>query len=378
MLAWFISLFKNNKLELSPEKLKADKTLQIIIGLLLIFGLIMLANASSVTAYNTYHDSYFFFKKQFYSIIIGLVFFFLLSKLNYRSLRPMAIIALLASIVFLILVFFPGLGREINGSKSWINFFGFSLQPAEFVKLFFIIFLAALFEKKNEIANHFWFFILSLGIIALLIFKQPDFGTLFIIVLTSFTMYLVGGGKLRHIFWFIVAGLIGLIVMVNLPGQEYQLNRFRCLFDAEQDTQKACYQVNQSLIAIGSGGIMGRGLGESRQKFLYLPEVQNDFIFAVIAEETGLLGAGTIIVLFIILFYRGWIIIYRSKDPYARNLVIGIITWLTGQAILNIGGIANFLPMTGVPLPLISYGGSAIIAVLAGLGIVVNISRYVK
>ncbi|MCX6792898.1 MAG: putative lipid II flippase FtsW [Candidatus Falkowbacteria bacterium] len=377
MFARLKALF-NKHVEFSPDRLESDQVFKVVVALLLIFGLIMLASASSITAYNSYQDTYYFFKKQFVSILVGVACFWFFSKINYKRLRFFALPALIISIVLLLLVFIPGLGKEINGSKSWLNIFGYSLQPAEFVKLTFIVYLAALFEKGSETANRFRSFLVLYGALAVLMLLQPDLGTLSILTVASFCVYYVGGGKLKHILGFIAAGVIGLVILVNLPGQGYKLDRFKCFIDSNRDTGKSCYQINQSLIAIGSGGVLGRGLGESRQKFLYLPEVQNDFIFAIIAEETGLVGSAIVILLFVLIFYRGWIVAHRLTDPYGRNLVVGIMVWIVGQAVLNIGGITNFLPMTGVPLPLISYGGTAIIAALAGLGIISSASRYVR
>lgn len=360
----------------SRERLETDRVFKTVIGLLLIIGLIMLASASSITAYNTYHDTYYFFKHQFLSVIFGVIIFLFFAKFNYKHLRLLALPALGLSVIFLLLVFIPGLGRTINGSHSWLNILGVSIQPSELVKLSFIIYLAALFEKASETPKRFMLFLILYGVIAFLMLLQPDIGTLIIITVISFVLYYVGGGKLKHIIIIAALGILGLFILVHLPGQQYRLDRFKCFSNYERDTQASCYQINQSLIAIGSGGIFGRGLGESRQKFLYLPEVQNDFIFAIISEEIGLLGAMAIIILFVILFYRGFIIAKQADDPYGRNLVIGVMIWIVGQAVFNIGGITNFLPMTGVPLPLISYGGTAILASLAGLGIVANVSRH--
>ncbi len=375
MFSRLASLFRRN-VALSADHLESDKSLRIIIGLLLVFGLIMLASASSIVAYNDYQDSYHFFKRQFVSVVIGVVSFWFFSKIDYRRLRVFALPSLIVSIILLLLVFVPGLGREVNGSQSWLNIFGFSLQPAELVKISVMVYLAALFEKKAETGKRFWTFLIIYGVLAILMLMQPDLGTLSILTVAAFAVYYVGGGKVKHILGSIVLAAMALVLLVNMPGQQYKLDRFKCFMDLGRDTRSACYQINQSLIAVGSGGIFGRGLGESRQKFLYLPEVQNDFIFSIIAEETGLVGSIAVIVLFALLAQRAWIIAKRSPDPYGRNLVIGITVWIVGQAILNIGGVSNSLPMTGVPLPLISYGGTAIIAALTGLGVVASVSRH--
>lgn len=364
------------KSEFSSKHPHIDRRLIAITALLVVFGLIMLASASSIVAYNTYQDTYYFFKRQLLSILIGVFVFWVCSKIDYKIFKKLALPMLIASIGILLLVFIPGLGREVNGSQSWLNIFGFSVQPSELVKFSFLAYLAALFEKSSETPKRFISFLLIYGVIALLILLEPDIGTLFVLTAAAFSVYFVGGGKIKHLVILLVVGLLGLYIMVHLPGQEYRLERFKCFIDTGQDSRGSCYQINQSLIAIGSGGIAGRGLGESRQKFLYLPEVQNDFIFAVIAEETGLLGAGAIIILFTFLAFRSWKIAKSAPDGFGRNFCVGISVWIVVQAILNIGGITNFLPMTGVPLPLISYGGTAVIASMAGLGVIANVSRY--
>jgi len=187
------------------------------------------------------------------------------------------------------------------------------------------------------------------------------------------TVYFISGGSGKYIAAFIGVGLLVMALLVSV--NEYQQNRFRCLINPAYSPQKYCYQINQSLIAIGSGGPFGRGLGGSRQKFLYLPEVQNDFIFSIIAEETGWLISVLLVTAYGFIFWRGYLIAKRSADDFGRNLSIGIVTWVAVQAIINIGGITNFLPMTGVPLPLVSYGGSAVLSNLAALGMLINISR---
>jgi cell division protein FtsW len=375
MFASLKSLFKRSD-GFSPKRLEADTQLYIIVGILVLFGLIMLASASSIVAYNSYQDTYYFFKRQLISIIIGAAAFWVFSKIDYRILKKVALPFLLLSIILLLLVFIPGLGREVNGSRSWLNLFGFSVQPAELVKFSFLIYLAALFEKTAETRKRFFSFIIIYGIVAVLMLLQPDLGTLSVLTVASFAVYYVGGGSVKHILGLVAVGILGLVILVNLPGQGYKLDRFKCFMNLEHDKKSSCYQINQSLIAIGSGGIFGRGLGESRQKFLYLPEVQNDFIFAIIAEETGLIGSIGVVILFALLALRTWRISKSAPDTFGRNLTVGITVWITGQAFLNIGGITNFLPMTGVPLPLISYGGTAIIAALAGLGTISSVSRY--
>ena len=352
---------------------EGDRLLMAAIGLVAVFGLIMLASASSVVAYNTYQDSYYFLKHQLFNFLLGGAAFWFFSRFDYRRWQAMGLALLVGSIILLLLVFVPALALG-SRAHSWINVFGFSLQPSEFVKLSFLIYLSALFAgSRSGAADKTVPFIIVYVIIALLMLAQPDLGTLIIITTIALTVYFISGGRGKYIASFIGVGLVVLAVLVSL--NEYQQNRFRCLINPAYSPQKYCYQINQSLIAIGSGGAWGRGLGGSRQKFLYLPEVQNDFIFSIIAEETGWLISVLLVTAYGFIFWRGYLIAKRSTDDFGRNLSIGIVTWVAVQAIINIGGITNFLPMTGVPLPLISYGGSAVLSNLAALGMLINISK---
>lgn len=364
----------------SGRQHEPDKALLFIIGAILLFGVIALSSASAVVAYAKFGDAYYYFKHQLFGLTLGILAFWFFSKTDYHVWRKYAFWFLIFSVVLLLLVFIPGLSATWGQSRSWINVFGFSLQPAEFVKLSFLLYLAAWLETRkeelHEVEAGIGPFVVILGIIGGLMILQPDIGTLAIVAITSFIVYFIGGGKLHHLIIMLTVGILAFSFMVQV--KPYQLNRFRCLVDPTYDTQDICYQTNQSLIAVGSGGILGRGLGESRQKFLYLPEVPGDSIFAIIAEETGLIVSAFLILGFLFLFYRGYLIARTAPDDFGRILAIGIVSWLTIQAIINIGGIINLLPMTGVPLPLVSYGGSAILATLSALGILVNISKQTR
>ncbi len=373
-------MFKNfvkSLITTSAELEKSDKILLATVGILLVFGLIMLSSASAIIAYNKYQDSYYFFKHQLFGLILGLIFFWFFSKLDYHIWRKYALGMLIASIVLLLLVFIPGLSARWGSARSWINVFGFSLQPSEFVKLSFLLYLAAWLESRRNNLHVFSQglgpFLVVLGIIAVLMIMQPDIGTLSIISITSLVVYFVGGGHKKQILAVILLGALAMSIMIHF--KPYQANRFKCLADPSFSTNQYCYQINQSLIAIGSGGFFGKGLGASRQKFMYIPEVQGDSIFAIIGEETGFLFCLILLVLYLLLFYRGYIIAKNAFDDFGKILAIGIVCWLTLQALINIGGMVNILPMTGVPLPFVSYGGTAIMAVLMALGILVNIGK---
>jgi len=357
-----------------------DKGLLVVIFIILTFGLISLSSASAVVAFSKFHDPYYYFKHQIFGIVIGLIAFLFFSKINYHVWKKYSLGFLIFSIFLLLLVFIPGLAANYGTSRSWINVFGYSVQPSEFVKLSFLLYLAAWLESRkgslHDINDGMAPFLVTLGIIGGLMLLQPDIGTLSIIVATSLIVYFVGGGNFKHIASFIIFGVLVLAISVHF--KPYQFNRFKCAFDANFSTNDICYQTNQSLIAVGSGGFFGRGLGESRQKFMYLPEVSGDSIFAIIGEEVGMLFCSLLILGFVYLFYRGYEISKNASDDFGKILSIGIVSWLVIQAFTNIGGTVNIIPMTGVPLPLVSYGGTAVLAALSALGILVNISKYTK
>jgi len=356
---------------------RPDKGLLIALGLLLALGLVFLSSASAVVAYTKTGSSYFYFNRQLVVLLISLVIGFVCYKIDYHFWRKHAFSFLIISCIFLCLVFIPGLSLNINSSRSWINVFGYSFQPSELVKIFFLVYLAAFLEsRKKEVSDFrqgFGPFIIILGIIGGLMLLQPDFGTLFIIASTSLIVYFVGGGKIMH---FIMIGLLAIILLfVMVQIKPYQMERFKCVMNPTLNTQKECYQLNQSLIAVGSGGFWGRGLGQSQQKFLYLPEVYGDSIFAIVAEEIGFFFSTAFIGLYLFIFYRSIVIAKHAPDIFGKMLATGVGVWLIVQTFVNIGGVIGFIPMTGVPLPFVSQGGSSVLAAVIALAIVLNISR---
>ncbi|NTU98804.1 putative lipid II flippase FtsW [Candidatus Falkowbacteria bacterium] len=367
-----------------PAKIKLgdpDWPLLIIVAVIILFGLIMLTSASGTLAYSRYKDGYYFIKHQIYALFIGAGLFWFFFKTDYHRWQKNAMYLLLTSIAMLLMVFVPGLASSANSkAHSWINIFGFSLQPSEFVKLFFLIYVAAWLESRGKTIEDFSQgtapFLVVLAVIAGLMLMQPDVGTLSIIVLTSFVAWFIGGGRLSHIFGLTLIAAIALLFMFK--SADYRMQRFQCYLNPEKNSRTTCYQLNQSLIAVGSGGIFGRGFGASRQKLMYLPEVSGDAIFPIIGEEMGFIFSSALVLLFIGLFYRSYLIAKRAPDQFGRVLAIGIASWLTLQAFINIGGMISLIPMTGVPLPFISSGGSAVMAGLSALGLLMNISRQVK
>jgi len=302
--------------------------------------------------------------------------------MNYHWWKKFAGLFLVFSIGLLLLVFIPGLRSEYGSARSWINIFGFSLQPSELVKISFLIYLAAWLEVKRH-ALKSWSggvlpFLIVLGIISALMIAQPDIGTLSIIAVSAVAVFFVAGGRISHILGGVVVAVMILSIIISSGSSSYESDRFKCLKDPSYSPNDKCYQINQSLIAVGSGGLFGRGIGQSRQKFLYLPEVWADAIFPIIAEETGFIFSTLLILLYLFVFYRGLLIARAAPDLFGGALAVGIVVWLAAQTFLNIGGMINLIPMTGVPLPFVSSGGSATLAALLAMGILVNISKHTK
>jgi cell division protein FtsW len=352
------------------------------VALLIIFGLIMLSSAGAAVGWQKFGDTYWYAKHQImFGVLPGLLLFFILSRIDYYRLRPLAGPLLIASIVLLTLVFIPGIGAEWGTSRSWINFFGFSLQPSEIVKLTFLLYLVGWLASKEEkhlkdFHNGFLPFLFVLGIVSLLIIMQPDTGTMLIIVAMSLVVFFVAGGSWLHLTWLSVAGAAGLWLLIKVSP--YRAARLTTFLHPELDPQGIGYHINQALLAVGSGGWFGRGFGHSRQKFAYLPEVTGDSIFAIVGEELGFIISALVIALFMFFVWRGLKMAQHCRDPFGRLLIVGIITWFTIQAFFNIGAIIGILPLTGVPLPFISYGGTSMMMCLAATGILANISKQVK
>ncbi len=354
------------------------KLLFAIVGLLL-FGIIMLASASSVVGANRFDDSYFFVKRQLlFGVLPGLMLFYVFAKIDYHMLKRLAMPIYILSIIALMLVFIPGLGSSLGtGARSWIVFGNYSLQPAEFVKLGLVIFLAAqctrlghkLTDLKEGLIPTFLFLAFPLALIAL----QPDTGTLFVISAVVYAMLFFAEATYRHLGLLAVVGVIAFLVMIW--AAPYRAERFMTFLHPELDPQGQGYHINQAFLAIGSGGLLGLGLGHSRQKFQYLPEVHADSIYAVMAEELGFFVAAGFVVLLLYICLRGLRIAKSAPDTFGRILMIGIIMWFMAQAFLNIGAMVGLLPLTGVPLPFVSHGGTALMVTLAGVGIMVNISK---
>jgi len=350
-----------------------------VIAVLLLFGLAVLASATSPEGYLRFNDQYFFVKKQLLlGLLPGSIIFLILSNFNYRQLKSAARPLFYFSLLLLLLVLVPGIGTELGGARSWFHFLGFSFQPTELAKLTLIIFLASrLAELKGDDFKDWQKslvpFLIVLTLLAVLILKQPDFGTLMILILIALIMYFAAGGSILHLTGLGAAAVALAAVMILLAP--YRLARLTTFLDPASQPLGSSYQINQAILAIGSGGFWGLGWGHSRQKFQYLPEVSADSIFAILGEELGWVLGAVFLLLWLWLLWRSLKIAESCPDKFGRLLVAGIAVWLFGQTVVNVSSITGLLPVTGLPLPLVSHGGSGLIVSLAALGIVVNVSK---
>lgn len=354
-----------------------DYQLLMYFAVLVIFGLMMLISASSGVRLN---DRYFFISRQLlYGFLPGLFLFYLFLKVNIQVWKRLTPVVYGVMLTLLILVYIPGIGSDLNTfAHSWIVVAGFTFQPAELAKLALVLFLAAyLASKGKEMQDFQRGFLLTVGVVAIpivLVAMQPDTGTVSILFAILFGMLFLSETKLSYMVALMAVGIVGFVIMIAVAP--YRAERLMTFLNPDPTQQSgSAYQISQAHIAIGSGGWLGRGYGQSRQKFQYLPEVHADSIYAVIAEEMGFFFAVGLVILFVFIFIRGVKLAKRIGDPYVRLLVFGILIWFVTQAFLNIGAIIGMLPLTGVPLPFVSHGGTALMTMMGAVGLLLNASR---
>ena len=354
-----------------------DYTFLLLVSVLTIFGLIMLLSASTPTASVKFKNSYHFFIRQFAFVAAGFGFMLIFANVDYRRFKPFVNLFYLICVGLLICVFLPIIGVSLNGSRRWINLGFMNFQPSELAKLSVAMFYALRIEEKRYDLNKPKELIISalwVGVIAGLMMCETHLSGTIVICSIAFCIMLIGGANLPTIF--VGGGVVGALGYVYLNLDPVRWARVLSYRNPFADRQGTGYQTIQSLYAIGSGGIFGKGLGQSVQKFSYLPEPYNDFIFSIVCEELGLLGAGFIILLFAFLVIRGFKIAMEAPDKFGLLTVVGIMTQIAVQTLLNISVATSSVPNTGVSLPFFSYGGTAVMILLAQMGIVLNISRY--
>ena len=358
------------KLRLLKQNKTVDRNLLILIIAMVVVGLIAVADASAPQALNVFGDKFFLFKQQAIWAAIGIVVFFIVSKIHYSFWEKISIPFFFVSVALLLVVLIPHYGFKALGARRWIPLGFFSLQPSELVKLSLGMYLAKVASKDKRALSFFAPVIIVAGLIML----QPDLGTTLIIAVISFSQIFISGVNLLYFAGMGVLAAVGTLGLIILSP--YRKERLLTFFETTRDPLGKGYHIRQILLGLGSGGIFGVGLGASRQKYLFLPEASTDSIFAVIAEELGIIGAIVVIGLFGYFVYKGLSIAARAPDKFSQALAVGITAWIGGQAFLNIASMVALVPLTGIPLPFFSYGGSSLVMVLTACGILLNISKH--
>ncbi|WBX79650.1 stage V sporulation protein E [Virgibacillus salarius] len=353
--------------------------LGVIISLLLI-GVIMVYSSSYVWAEYKFGDAWYYVKRQVLFAGVGVAAMLFVMKIPYSTWKKYARVILLACFILLFLVLILGIGMVRGGAQSWIGIGAFSIQPSEFMKLGLIIFLSAfLATKQKYITSLKQGFLPSIMLIFTafgLIMLQPDLGTGMVLVLTCMILVFAAGARLSHFFGLALLGLIGFVGLI--ASAPYRISRITAFLNPWEDPLGDGFQIIQSLYAIGPGGLMGLGFGNSLQKYFYLPEPQTDFIFAILGEELGFIGGTIVLLLFLLLLWRGIKVSLEAPDLFSRFLALGIVSMLAIQAMINISVVIGLIPVTGITLPFLSYGGSSLTLILCSVGILLNISRYTK
>lgn len=344
--------------------------------MLTLTGFVVVYSASFVIGLVEFGDPYYFVVRQMIWAGGGGLLLVVMARSDYRRLRPLAVPIMAVTILLLLAVL--AIGIQGGGARRWIGVGELTIQPAEFAKLAVIIYLAAWLASKGPEVRSFEHgllpFVAIIGSVSVLIMLQPNLGTTLIILAITVTMFYVAGASIAQMMALGLTGFASLAFLATAAG--YRADRLSAFFSAESDPQGNGFQTLQSLIAIGNGGVAGLGLGASRAKFFYIPESHTDGVFAIVGEELGLIATLSILFLYMLLMFRGFQVARRARDDFGQLIATGITTWITVQALLNIGGITRTIPLTGVPLPFLSFGSNALAAVLLAIGVLISISRF--
>ncbi len=365
-----------------------DKVFFWTVGVLVLTGLFILISASmglltregpaSTQGWPTFYKT--IFQQIISGVVVGLILLYFTYKINYKAWKKFALPFFIFSFLLTLMVFIPHVGFESGGAKRWIKLGSLFFQPSEILKFGFIVYLSSwIVSRKSEIKSFkfgFLPFVIMVAFVGFLLIKEPDIGTLGVLAISSMLLFFLGGGKFTQLAILMLLGIGLLILLVKI--EPYRMDRITTFLNPSQDPQGIGYQLKQSLIGIGSGGIFGRGFGMSLQKFNYLPEPIGDSIFAVFGEEFGFIGSISLIGLFLFFLYRGFSIALRAPDDFGRMLGAGIVILIIVESFVNIGSMIGVLPLTGVPLLFVSRGGTAMAVTLAEIGILLNISKYSK
>jgi cell division protein FtsW len=355
---------------------RGDRALLLAVGTLTAFGLVMVFSASEVQGWLWFHNAAYYFERQLIWLALGLVLLWCGAHLDYHRLRALAWPLGAVAVALLVLVLLPHIGVEVNGARRWLRVGPMQMQPAELAKVAAIVFMALWLERHRgrlgSLENGVLPFLALLGGLAILIILERDLGTTLIVAAILLAQFLVAGGRKRHV---LLLGLIvGLSVYVFIRMEPYRLHRILAFIDPWADPLNTGFQSIQSVLALGSGGIAGVGLGQSIQKYQWLPFAHTDFIFAILGEETGLIGTSLVLGLFALFTYRGYRVALKAPDAFGSLLACGVTSWIAVQALINIAAVTVTLPTTGIPLPFISYGGSSLAITLLAVGILMNVS----
>jgi len=341
-------------------------------------GVVMVYSASAILAADRFGDPHYFLKRQLFWALLGLGGLWAALAVDYRVLERVALPLLGVAALLLVLVLVPAFGQAINGTRRWLRLGGVSFQPVELAKLAFVIYLARFLGRRGEAVQGFWGGAVPPAVIggglAALVLRQPDLGNSLTLLALAFTLLFLAGARPRHLLLLAAPALPLLAVAVYLAP--YRWRRILAFLNPESDPRGSGFQIIQSFLAIGSGGLLGRGLGGSKQKLFYLPEPHTDFVFAVIAEELGLIGGVTVVALFMVLIWRGLRAGLRAPDRFGAYLALGLTTMLATEALVNLGVVTGSLPTKGLPLPFVSFGGSALFMTLLSTGVLLNISQH--
>jgi cell division protein FtsW len=352
--------------------------LAILALILLSFGLIMVYSSSAIYAWENTGDSTYFLKRHVLFIAVGFLATFFIMAMDYRRLARFSKPLMLGSILLLVLVLIPGLGKQVAGARRWFRFLGIGFQPAEIAGFSLIIYLADFLSRKGEDVYSFFKGIAPvlavLGAVVLLLLLQPDLGTAISFAMTGLIMFFIAGMRLEQLFFLFACGIPLLYLLIfSVP---YRRKRILAFLNPWADPRGIGFQIIQAQIALGSGGFIGLGLGQSKQKLFYLPAAHTDFIFSIISEELGLLGAATVIIIFSIFLWHGMLIARNVRNPFGKLLSFGLITKIMLDAIINIGVNLGLFPTKGMPLPFISYGGSSLVFDMVSVGLLLNIAKH--
>jgi len=339
--------------------------------ILSLIGLFFVFEASSVKSFSEFNDSFHYFKLQFIWIVFGILTLVFFSFFDYHKLYYFAFVLMTATICLLFLVLIPNVGQKVGGARRWIDLGFINFQPTELAKFSTIIYLSSWFINRER--KRFFSFLLLLGLLMFLIILQPDMGTALIIYSLSVIIYFLAGIELHYLLGFLPLSILGFFSLIRISP--YRFHRLLAFFNPNLDPLGITYHLNQIMISLTNGGLFGQGLGASRQKYLFLPEAHTDSIFAIIGEEFGFIGGIILIGLYLIMIYKIYQVIQASPDRFAKLLTGGIFTFFNLQVLINLGGIVNLIPLTGVPLPFISYGGSNLLISFSLIGILINIAK---